>query len=55
MSCGEYDVISLYFMYSSANGSVCLLCLIVLVNCSRTIRNMFWCGCYLVVECYGSV
>ena len=22
---------------------------------SETIRNMFGCGCYFVVECYGSV
>ena len=26
MSCGECDVISLYFMCCSVNGSVCLVC-----------------------------
>ena len=26
MSCGEYAVISLYFMCCSVNGSVCLVC-----------------------------
>ena len=32
MSCGECDVISLYFMCCSINGSVCLVCC-VFVNC----------------------
>ena len=32
MSCGECDVISLYFMCSSVNGSVCLVCC-MFVNC----------------------
>ena len=34
-SCGECDVISLYCMYCSVNGSDCLLCscLTVFVNC----------------------
>ena len=27
LSCGECDVITLYFMCSSVNGSVCLVCL----------------------------
>ena len=31
-SCGECDVISLYFICCSVNGSVCLVCC-VLVNC----------------------
>ena len=36
-------------MRSSVNGSVCLVCC-VLVNCfSETIHNMFGCGCYFVV------
>ena len=42
----------------------CILCvallmyLFVLRVCElfcETIRNMFGCGCYLVVECYGCV
>ena len=32
MSCGECDVISLYFMCCSVNGSVYLVCC-VFVNC----------------------
>ena len=29
-------------------------CLTVFVNClGATISNMFGCGCYIVVECYG--
>ena len=35
---------------------LCVACLTVSVNClGETIRNMFGCGCYFVVECYGSV
>ena len=33
LSCSECDVISLYFMCCSVNGSVCLVCLTVFVNC----------------------
>ena len=33
MSCCECDVISLYFMCCSVNGSVCLACLTVFVKC----------------------
>ena len=54
LSRGECDVISLYFMCCSVKGSVCFVCC-GFVNCLVTIRNMFGCGCYLVVECYGSV
>ena len=32
LSCCECDVISLYFMCFSVNGSVCLVCLTVFVN-----------------------
>ena len=32
LSCGECDVLFLYFMCCSVNGSVCLVCC-VLVNC----------------------
>ena len=48
LRCGECDVPSLYFMCCSVNGSVCELF-------SDTICNMFGCGCYYVVDCYGSV
>ena len=42
---------------------VCVALLMDLLSCvlrvcdlfGETIRNMFGCGCYLVVECYGSV
>ena len=33
LSCGECDVISLYFICCSVNGSFCLVCLTVFVNC----------------------
>ena len=58
MSCGECDVISLYFMCCSVNGSVCLVGCVFVSVCelfSETIHNMFWWGCYFVVKCYGSV
>ena len=49
LSCGECDVISLYFVCFSVNGSVCVRELF-----GEIIRNMFGGGCYFVVECYGS-
>ena len=58
LSCGECDVISVYFMCCSVNGSVCLVCYVFDSVCElfgETIRNMFGCSCYFVVECYGSV
>ena len=36
----------------------CVLCVACLTVCElfgETIRNMFGCGCYFIVECYGSV
>ena len=57
LSGGECDVISLYFMICSVNGSVCLVCCVVDRVCElfgETICNMFECGCYFVVECHGS-
>ena len=45
----------------------CILCVALLMIClscvydsvcellGEAIRNMFGCGCYFVVECYGSV
>ena len=52
MSCGEYNVISLYFLCWSVNESLCIVCLTVF---GEAIRNMFGCGCSFVVECYGGV
>ena len=33
LGCGEWNVISLYVLYCSVNGSVCFVCLTVFVNC----------------------
>ena len=58
MSCDECDVISLYFMCCSVHGSVCLVCCVFDSICElfvKIIPNMFGCGCYFVVECYGSI
>ena len=58
MSYGECDVVSLYFMCCSVNGKVSLVCCVFDTVCElfvEIIRNIFWCGCYFVVECYGSV
>ena len=58
MSCGECNVISLYFLYCSVNGSVCVVCCVSDSVCElflQTIHNIFGCGGYFVVECYGSV
>ena len=41
-------------MFCVALFVLCVACLTVFVNW-ETIRNMFGCGCYFVVECYGSV
>ena len=54
LSCSECDVISLYFMCCPVSVSVCLVCCVFDSIC-ETIRNMFGCGCYFVVECYGGV
>ena len=53
---GECDVISLYYIYCYVNESVCMVCCVFDSVCelfSETIRNIFGCGCYFVVECYG--
>ena len=55
LSCGECDVISL-FLCASLLGDLFVLCVSCLTVCElfgETIRNMFGCGCYFVVECYG--
>ena len=48
----------MYFMCCSGNVSDCLVCCVfdsVWELFGETIRNMFGCGCYFVVECYESV
>ena len=58
MSCGECNVISLYVLCCSVNGSVRFVWCVSDSACElfgETIRNMFWCGCYFVVECCGVV
>ena len=55
---GECDVVSLYDLCCSVNGSVCFVCCMFDSVCElfgETIRNMFGCVCYFVVECYGHV
>ena len=40
------------------NVAFCMTCsLLMLVEdaIGETIRNVFWCSCYFVVECYGCV
>ena len=52
------DVVSLYVVCCSVNVSVCFVCCVFDSVCEllgETIRNVFGCSCYVVVECYGSV
>ena len=54
MRSGECDVVSLYVLCCS----VCLVCYVSDSVCElfgETIRNMFGCVCYFVVECDGIV
>ena len=58
MSCGKCNAISLYFQCCSVNGSVCLVCCVFDIVCElfgETIHNIFGCGCYFIVECYGGL
>ena len=58
LCCNECEVISLYFMCCSVSVSVCLVCCVFDSVCEmfgEIIRNVFGCGCYFVVKCYGSV
>ena len=53
LSCGECYVISLYFVRFSVGVSVCLVCCVFDGVCERfgeTIRNVFGCGCYLLLN-----
>ena len=47
LSCGESDVIPMYFMCCSVNWSVCLVCY---VFHSETIRNIFGRGVILLLN-----
>ena len=54
----ECDVVSLYVVCCSVNVSVCCVCCVfdsVSELFGETIRNVFGCSCYFVVECYGCV
>ena len=45
-------------IYFSVNVSVCFVCCVLDSVCElfgETIRNVFGCSCYFVVECYGCV
>ena len=55
---GECNVVSLYVLCCPVNGYVCFLCCVFDGVCElvgETIRNMFGCVCYFVVECDGVV
>ena len=54
----ECNVVSLYVVCCSVNMSACFVCGVldsVYELFGETIRNVFGCSCYFVVECYGSV
>ena len=45
-------------LYVTLLMSVCFVCCVFDSVCElfgETIRNVFWCSCYFVVECYGCV
>ena len=54
-SCGQCDVISLYFMCCSVNGSVCLVCCMLDRVCEMLVKQFEICLGVVVIECYGSV
>ena len=54
----ECDVVTLYVVCCSVNVFVCFVCGVFDSVCEllgETIRNVFGCSFYFVVECYGSV
>ena len=56
MRSGECNVVSLYVLCCPVNGSVCFVCCVFEGVCElfgETIRNVFGCSCYFVVECYA--
>ena len=46
LSCGECNGISTYVLCCSVNGFVCLVCELF----GETVRNVFGCGCYLLLN-----
>ena len=55
---GECNVISLYFLCCTVNGSVCLVCWMSDSICDlfgQTIYNIFGCGCNLVFVIGGAL
>ena len=50
LSCWECDVISLYFMCCSGNGSVCLVC-----GVFDSVCELFGVVAILLLNCYGNV
>ena len=58
MNCGEYNVISLFVMCCSVNGSVYLVSCVFDNACKlfgKIICNIFGCGCYFVVQCQDKI
>ena len=54
MRSGECNVVSLYVLRCSVNG--CLFCVLRVCELfGETLRNMFGCVCYFIVECDGVV
>ena len=51
----ECDVVSLYVVCYSVNVSVCFVFDSVCELFGETIRNVFGCSNFFVVECYGCV
>ena len=51
---GQCHVVSLYALCCSVNGSVCLVCCLFDSVC-ELFGEIIGCGCYFVVDCYGSV
>ena len=47
--CGEYNVISLYFMCYSANGSICLVCCVLDSVCELFGKTFAICFCVVVI------
>ena len=50
--------VMLYVLCCPVNGTVCFVCCVfdgVWELFGETIRNVFGCSCYFVVECYGCV
>ena len=53
LSCDECNVISLYALCFSVNGSVCFVCCVPDSVCElfgNTLRNVLGCGCYLLLN-----